>query len=160
MCNLICAFCLQPQHSAQWSCVRTTRVWPLTSALWGLSPPTTSLFNNGHLFRILLWVNLVFLMEKMYSFAPPSEINNSPSGAWLLWHIHGKATAVHVSSKPGVHHPSCLQSQRAAYFWHGHPLSAGKTLFWINIGCYILDITVQTWEGFGCDLCVLFAFLG
>lgn len=68
--NVICVFYHQPQHSAQWSCVRTTRVWPLTSALWGLSPPTTSPFNSGHLSRILLWVNLTFPMEKIHSFAP------------------------------------------------------------------------------------------
>lgn len=66
--NLICA---QPQDSAQWSCVRTTRVWPLTSALWGMSPPTTSPFNSGHSSRILPWVNLIFPSEKTNSFAPP-----------------------------------------------------------------------------------------
>lgn len=66
--NLICAFYHQPQHSAQWSCVRTTRVWPLTSALWELSPPTTSPFNSGHLSRILPWVTFIFPMEKINTF--------------------------------------------------------------------------------------------
>lgn len=113
-----------------WSCVRTTLVWPLTSVLWGMSRPTTSPSSSGHLSLTLLWVNLFFPMQQIncFTFVNPYWIYFLLSGAWLLWHIHSETAPVYISSQPGVHHPCCLQSQRASHLRHGHPLSAGELI--------------------------------
>lgn len=55
-------------HSPPWSCVRTTLVWPLTSVLWGMSPPTTSPSSSGHLYLILLWVNILFFSKEQFNY--------------------------------------------------------------------------------------------
>lgn len=40
---------LQPPLWPPWLCVRITPAWPLTSAWWGVSPPTTSPCSSGRL---------------------------------------------------------------------------------------------------------------
>ena len=127
--SLIDLFFHQPQRSPPWSCARTTLVWPLTSVLWGLSPPTTSPSSSGPLSQILLWVSCFCLrLFTPFSWFYTWFLTDQSfplSGAWLLWHVHSETAPVHVCSRPGVHHPPYLQSQRASHLRHGHPVSAG-----------------------------------